>query len=289
MIALFFTLLLLFVCSIWCDPISLVTNRKYGCTQLTHYSKEIDYVPKIGYHSYQAITQYDLDNPRLDYVPHVQHPIEICYTTSPSPSKHTFEEIRQEYAIHEAAWKRSKSCKNVKQQFSTLADLGIQKIVGFGLGDLQGMGERAGARSHTQHAAVRTIAKTLKRTTGRDIQCFVQDPVYSETDKEFLRSIGIVVLDDPKGFLEVGTDTLVFTVSPNVPVKQIIADLQWPAAMIWDTVKPESAGAREWRTEVWDGHEHRVRLVPTALNVLIDKTFASSLQNPKFHKHKRQS
>ena len=92
-------------------------------------------------------------------------------------------------------------------------------------------------RSHTQHAAVETMIEAFKEKNGCDIQCYSQDPQYDDADKKILNSIGITMLDDPKGFLEIDSNTLVFTVSPNVPVKQIIADVQWPGAMLWNTVK----------------------------------------------------
>jgi hypothetical protein len=217
-------------------------------------------VPKIGYRSYQAITQYDLENAaRPDNIPHFQHPIEICYTTSPPYSKRTIDEVRLEYAIYEDAWRKSEACKNLEQQLMAVATPRVKKVIGFGLGDLQWFGDRACARSHTQHIALKAMARILELKAGHEIKCFVQDPAYTGVAKAFLQSIGVIVLDDPKGFLEVDSDTLVFSVCPNVPVKQIVADLKWPAAMIWDTVKSEEVETRKWRTEIWDGEEHRVR------------------------------
>jgi hypothetical protein len=225
--------------------------------ELMYHSNGNKYLPKIGYRSYQAVTQYDLDN--RDSVPHEQHPIEICYTTPPPSSQYNFDEIRREFSSHDAAWKKSKAFRNLEVQLKTVSVPGINKIVGFGLGGMQWLGDRAGTRSHTQIAALKTMATTLERTTGREVQCYVQDPAYCDVSKAFLKSIGIVVLDDPKGFLEVDKNTLVFSVCPNVPVKQIVADLRWPAAMIWDTVNSEEGERRQWRTELWDGEVHRVR------------------------------
>ncbi|KAL6235074.1 hypothetical protein BDW75DRAFT_251094 [Aspergillus navahoensis] len=87
-----------------------------------------------------------------------------------------------------------------------------------------------------------------------EIKCYAQDPAYTEADRSLLRSIGIQPLDDPKGFLEIDDETLVFSVSPNVPVKQIVADVQWPGAMIWNTVAEEEKEAR-WEKKVRDGEE----------------------------------
>ncbi len=86
------------------------------------------------------------------------------------------------------------------------------------------------------------------------IKCYAQDPAYNDIDQALLRSIGIEPLDDPKGFLEIDENTLVFSVSPNVPVKQVVADVQWPGAMIWNTVSLEEKEAR-WEKKMRDGEE----------------------------------
>ncbi|KAL4734044.1 hypothetical protein BDV11DRAFT_213192 [Aspergillus similis] len=98
------------------------------------------------------------------------------------------------------------------------------------------------------------VAKESEEKEGDEIKCYAQDPAYSEADWSLLRSIGIEPLDDPKGFLEIDEETLVFSVSPNVPVKQIVADVQWPGAMIWNTVAEEEGEAR-WEKKVRDGEE----------------------------------
>ncbi|KAK1144937.1 hypothetical protein N8T08_004652 [Aspergillus melleus] len=104
-------------------------------------------------------------------------------------------------------------------------------------------------RAHVQHAAVETIRTALQNrgmVHASGVKCYAQDPSYDAVDCEFLASIGITALDDPKGFLEVDANTLVLSVSPNVPVKQIVADLQWPAAMVWNTVLSVKKEPEEW-------------------------------------------
>ncbi|KAL4770140.1 hypothetical protein BDW60DRAFT_218276 [Aspergillus nidulans var. acristatus] len=98
------------------------------------------------------------------------------------------------------------------------------------------------------------VAKEREEKEDDEIKCYAQDPAYSEADLSLLHSIGIQPLDDPKGFLEIDEETLVFSVSPNVPVKQIVADVQWPGAMIWNTVAEEEREAR-WEKKIRDGEE----------------------------------
>jgi hypothetical protein len=69
------------------------------------------------------------------------------------------------------------------------------------------------------------MVEAFQKKQGNKVQVFCQEPGYSTVDKEFLPSLGITLLDDPKGFLEIDENTLVMSVNPNVCVKQIVADL----------------------------------------------------------------
>ncbi|KAE8356282.1 hypothetical protein BDV28DRAFT_127314 [Aspergillus coremiiformis] len=161
---------------------------------------------------------------------------------SSGPSESTLEAVRETFIRKRQMWLESASRQNLEHHLATLQTTAtIRKIVCFGLGSPGRLCGYHCTRVHTQHAAVETMVASLamRGLNGRqEIKCYAQDPVYDEIDKEFLASIGITPLDDPKGFLEVDEHTLVFSVSPNVPVKQIVTDLQWPAAMIWNTVTP---------------------------------------------------
>ena len=115
------------------------------------------------------------------------------------------------------------------------------------------MDGRGTARSLTQHAVCKTMAEELSRLRSSSISCYAQDPAYTDIDRQVLRSIGIIPINDPKGFLRVDRNTLVFSVSPDVPVRQIVADSQWPQAMLWNTVQPEKDEKIEWTKKVAKG------------------------------------
>lgn len=74
----------------------------------------------------------------------------------------------------------------------------------------------------------------LLRQTRDSIQCYAQDPGYTDTDRNMLQNSGITVLDNPHGFLEVTDSTVVLSFDAEVPVRQIIADIARPVMMIWD-------------------------------------------------------
>ncbi|RDL35203.1 uncharacterized protein BP5553_07134 [Venustampulla echinocandica] len=173
--------------------------------------------------------------------------ITISYTKHIKPPKFALSEVTSAFGQARQAWQKSDACRSLKQHLATATfSVSINKIVCFGLGSLTGTDKPHPSRSNTQHAAVETMAEVLKERSGRSIHCYAQEPEYNAVDKEFLETIKITPVDDPKGFLEVDANTLVISVNPNVPVKQIIADIQWPAAMLWNTVEPEEAETREW-------------------------------------------
>ncbi|KAM5471966.1 hypothetical protein MauCBS54593_003373 [Microsporum audouinii] len=91
-------------------------------------------------------------------------------------------------------------------------------------------------RSSYQHALLRTLQNTISNLDGcHNIQCFAQDPIYTSVDSKVLGEFGISILDDPEGFIRVDDTTLVVSLMPNVPVKQIIVDIARPAMIIWDS------------------------------------------------------
>ncbi|GKT64660.1 hypothetical protein ColTof4_07056 [Colletotrichum tofieldiae] len=166
--------------------------------------------------------------------------------------------IRAEFEKHKNAWEVSSQCKKLKDILLSISIPSvINKIVCFGLGDLfddsndenDKIGSSDGSseiRSHVQHAAALTVARILGERIGREIRCYSQDPAYNQATIEFLKSHNIVVLHDPQGFVDIDESTLVFSVAPSVPVKQIVTELARPAIIIWDTMLPADKESREW-------------------------------------------
>ncbi|KAK4234014.1 hypothetical protein C8A03DRAFT_19014 [Achaetomium macrosporum] len=64
---------------------------------------------------------------------------------------------------------------------------------------------------------------------------FALDPAYLDVEKAALGQLGIEALTDPiRGFLEVDFESIVVSIDPDVPVKEIICDLDCrPAAILW--------------------------------------------------------
>lgn len=92
-------------------------------------------------------------------------------------------------------------------------------------------------RSYIQHALLLTLRKWLADREGtEDVVCYAQDPGYRSVDEEVLKEHGVEVIEDPRAWLEIDDESIVFSVSPNVPVKEIVADIARPAIIIWERV-----------------------------------------------------
>jgi hypothetical protein len=132
----------------------------------------------------------------------------------------------------------------------------VDKVVAFALGCMSWDKERDGrkdgeedekdawdtvGRSMAQHSLMLAARDLLQGATGAGaarsgVKCYAQDPEYAAVDKRLLSEEGATVLEDPRGFLEVDENCVVISASPNVPVRQIVADIARPAVLIWDEV-----------------------------------------------------
>jgi hypothetical protein len=173
----------------------------------------------------------------------------------------TIGDIQKEHNLYREAWISSSSCADLRNQVLSVEDhVPIRKIVCFGLGGFSARDKEFRARSHVQTAAIKTIASALTKhpeANDYDIPCYSQDPDYTDPDIELLKRLGVIPLQDPRGFIEVDENTLVYTVAPDVPVRQIVADLQWPAALICNTIraKEEDPPVKSMPMTVEDGGE----------------------------------
>ncbi|KAM3539575.1 hypothetical protein ARSEF1564_007525, partial [Beauveria bassiana] len=101
----------------------------------------------------------------------------------------------------------------------------------------------AGRRSVTQHALMLALRDVLG--VG-GVACVAQDAgYYTVTDKTVLEGERVAVVDDPRGYLEVGDETVVVAVWPgNVPVWDVVCDVARPAVLVWhqDAERPGNQG-----------------------------------------------
>lgn len=161
----------------------------------------------------------------------------------PLPDISADDEVEAGFQTHRRKWLASEHCAQLEStlsQHSAMIPAGVNKIVAFACCTMAVVDEMG--RSASQHALVlymRDFLSGLNQDKAHEIKCYAQDPIYQDIDKAILKQQGISVLSDPRGFLEVDEMSVVVSVSPNVPVRQIITDLARPAIMIWDRVTKE--------------------------------------------------
>lgn len=150
--------------------------------------------------------------------------------------------------LHE--WMTSEQCKQLQSLDIVREEaIRIKKIVAFACGSITHFKEQSRGRSCYQHGLIKTLRDILIQARHGDInltreqreeqiQCFIQDPAYTDIDRKVLQDdYGIATINEnPEGFLEVDDSTLVLSFSPNVPVRQVVVDIAKPAVMIWDRV-----------------------------------------------------
>jgi len=186
----------------------------------------------------------------------------------PPSNRAPLEDVQTVFDTGLKAWTASDDCKRLASFLDTTPLPKITKIVAFACGSMA-LAEYpdAQARSAHQHALILTLRDIIlarqhhhhdHHNTAdhpRKIQCFVQDPVYSEADEQVLQKVGVTVLPDPRGFLEVDDETVVLSFCPNIPVRQVVADIARPAVMIWDHVMSEAEAEAFWSKRM-PGHDY---------------------------------
>ncbi|KAK3902844.1 hypothetical protein C8A05DRAFT_15143 [Staphylotrichum tortipilum] len=153
-------------------------------------------------------------------------------------------QVREKLAKGIAAWEASAECARLRGVFEAGKIGRVTKIAAFACSTMA-VKDDDRANPVAQHAAVLMLRELFARRGAGEVRCLAQDPMYRPADVEVLQELGVEVLEDPRGFLEVDEETVVVCVAPNVPVRQVVADIARPVAMVWGTVKGE-VEAREW-------------------------------------------
>ena len=205
----------------------------------------------VGYNSYQNMAEED-DATVLDQ--RQAFPFAI-WNSSDNHIQHDCHGIAAQLNAWEEEWEKYKYrqdlIRHLEEHGPETAE--VEQIVCFGLGyigrPLDGSHYR---RSYFQHLAACTIrdcleeqhAKSLEQSPPRKIEIYAQDPSYCDKCRAELREKHrIEVVENPYGFAKVDKNTFVLTFSPDIPVRQIVADLtmeyQGPAGMLCDKIESD--------------------------------------------------
>ncbi|KKY32456.1 hypothetical protein UCDDA912_g07591 [Diaporthe ampelina] len=214
-----------------------------GLAQSRQFGKETVLLePCLLYSTYQSLINHRYSDQALC-------PLQICYGGHNEQQHHhnNANDTRNAFQAYRGAWEASEDCLRLKSSMAAAASLpGITKIIAFACSSISRDVDQA-VRSASQHALILTLRDVLQASQpGVQIRCLAQDPVYTGVDKTVLSEVGITVVDDPQGFLEVDDQSVVLSFSPNVPVRQIITDLARPVILAWDTVLTEEQTIGRW-------------------------------------------
>lgn len=214
------------------------------------------YVPKVRFEPFE---RFVFPSP-LTYRPESENP-DMCAVVSGSVYDKDFnrisdtpvETVAAAFDRHCEAWLQSDTRKGLDDLISSTRLPPVDKIIAFGLGsispirsDRQAAVKRSERRSCAQHGMVMSLARLIERQYGGEVACYVQDPAYFDTCKNVLSSRGVTVLEPEEGFVLLDERTLVVSIHPNIPVRQVIADLGRPAVMIWDRID-EDCKVGKWK------------------------------------------
>jgi hypothetical protein len=100
--------------------------------------------------------------------------------------------------------------------------------------------------------------------SGRDIRCVVQEPRFTQTDREFCTRLGLEVVDSPDAFAMVDENTLLYGIHMELDIyNQALASL--PGLFV-------GASLKEWEKVV--NHDSKAKS-PLAAFSTMDATYAS--------------
>ena len=111
----------------------------------------------------------------------------------------------------------------------------VDNVVVLGLGSLQSARREGRRASATQLAALQTITKTLGE--ANELKVILQEPQFTELDKEFLKSLGYEVVEDPAAFSQITESSLVYAIHCYAQIYKAVSEGSRPAVLIGTDVE----------------------------------------------------
>ncbi|KAK4170436.1 hypothetical protein QBC43DRAFT_197399 [Cladorrhinum sp. PSN259] len=136
---------------------------------------------------------------------------------NPNP-EYSVSDISQYHEKIKQKFDESRCWSGLKEQIDSVASKKklptITKAVCLGTGPYDPADGSAQARktAHFQTAAFCAVVDHLHGKGGQDIKCFIQEPRFTQVDKEFCAKLNLEAVDSPDGFALADQDTLVFAI-----------------------------------------------------------------------------
>ncbi|KAM3560887.1 hypothetical protein MY1884_002674 [Beauveria asiatica] len=128
-------------------------------------------------------------------------------------------------------------------------DLQIDKAVCLGIGtfDPEDGGWEAKRAAYVQLCALSTLTSQLEKYSKRSIECIFQEPIFTDSDKSFLTSLGHRIVSSPAAYSLIDNTTLLLAVHLYRPIYAAALKLNLPAIFVgtgwdvWDTITVEQS------------------------------------------------
>jgi hypothetical protein len=174
----------------------------------------------------------------------------------PVPEYYSMDELHSAFQAVQQNWRTSKHYHQLRAIFTSLniSSLQISRVIAFACSSFTTFSlttHRAEIRDdiilqHSLILALRDILSVNGSGADKNIPCFAQDPDYKPSDERLLDREGIKVLEDPRAFLHVDHASVIISIGPDIPVRQIITDIARPSIIIWNKEPLEEFSGAKW-------------------------------------------
>lgn len=154
------------------------------------------------------------------------------------------------YQVMERQWRTSEHYEQLQELLLATIEVPfvLSKVIALGLGSLTSL-SRVDEHCVHQHALVTALHSTLVQrgilsSSGSSSERYVQDPAYTQRDRDILHSAGLTVLQDPQAFLDLDESSVLVNIGPDFPVEEIVADICRPGIIIWNRDRHPNSAVR---------------------------------------------
>ncbi|KAH7308718.1 hypothetical protein B0I35DRAFT_483239 [Stachybotrys elegans] len=131
-------------------------------------------------------------------------------------------DIEAEYRKIRSQWEQTSCYSQLCQLVAANADsarcLSHAVCLGIGTFDPPDGGWESKRRTFIQLTAFLVMVEEIERITKASITCYFQEPIFSQSDIDFIRNLGHQVVDSPDGFGKVDSHSLLFGVHLYRPI-----------------------------------------------------------------------
>ncbi|KAI1360586.1 hypothetical protein F5Y08DRAFT_45062 [Xylaria arbuscula] len=142
------------------------------------------------------------------------------------------------YRAIERQWKTSEHYAQLQEVLAKVEiPIPLTKVIAVGSGKLV-IQSQVNQRRALHHSLVSDLHSTLVRRglflpAASSTKPYVQDPAYTQRDKDILRSAEFTIIDDPQAWLDLDESSVLVCINADFPVADIVADICRPALIVW--------------------------------------------------------